>query len=299
MDKNLKSFHILRNKQIRQIMSKKHLVIKSTGEQEFFEPEKLANSLRKSGADNKSVDIVMKALMSWIYEGATTKEIYRRAFNALRKFKNSSAARYSLKKSIMELGPSGFPFEHFIGQLLRKQGFDIQVGVQVQGQCIQHEVDVVATANGKQYLVECKFYNTQGKFASVQVPLYIHSRVNDIIKKRVALPQYMNLQFFGWIVTNTRFTTDAIDYGKCAGLHLMGWDYPNNHSLKDMVENNGLYPVTALTSLEKIYKNELLNKGVVLCSQLFEDKSILKSMSIKDSKLKQINQEIEDLCELI
>ena len=276
-------------------MSKKQIIIKSSGEKEEFEVEKLKSSLSRSGADEITISYVIDEILPTISDGTSTKEIYKKAFNVLRKEKSTSAARYSLKKAIMELGPTGYTFEQFIGQLLKEQGFDVQVGVNVQGQCVQHEVDVVATSGNKQYLVECKFYNAQGKYANVQVPLYIRSRVDDIVKKRQALPEYKDMQFYGWIVTNTRFTGDAADYGRCAGLHLMGWDYPESHSLKDMIEKNGLFPITVLTSLEKMYKQILLSKGYVLCKQLLHQPELLTQIGIKANKQKAIMEELFDL----
>ena len=44
----------------------------------------------------------------------------------------------------MELGPSGFPFEKLVGKILEQEGFETRVGVIVQGNCVQHEVDVIA-----------------------------------------------------------------------------------------------------------------------------------------------------------
>lgn len=277
-------------------MGQNHTIIKSTGDKEKFDIEKLSNSLERSNANPKEIAKVTDEVLGWIHEGVSTKEIHNKAFNILRRYKSSSAARYSLKKAIMELGPTGFPFEEYIGQLFKHQGFDIEVGVLVQGQCIQHEVDVVAVANKKQYLVECKFYNTQGKFANVHVPLYIHSRFNDIVKKRSAMPKFKDFEFYCWIVTNTRFTSDAADYGRCAGLHLMSWDYPNGHSLKEMIEKNSFYPITALTNLDNNNKSLLIKKGIVLCQQIVDDPKILNYLGLEGKTLDRLMFEVEDLC---
>ena len=277
-------------------MEKKHIITKASGEIQQFDKSKLENSLRKSGASTENVSKIIAEILPLLTDGISTRKIYSKAYSILKQKNRSSAARYSLKKAIMDLGPTGFPFEHLIGQLLKQQGFEVLVGQIVQGQCIQHEVDVVATSGNKQYLVECKFYNDAGKYANVQVPLYIHSRVNDIIKKRSALPEYKDLNFYGWIVTNTRFTTDAVDYGRCAGLNLMSWDYPVGHSLKDMIEKNGFYPVTALTTLEKIYKLELLKRDIVLCRQIKEKPELLELIGITGNKLKKVLDEVNDLC---
>jgi hypothetical protein len=233
---------------------------------------------------------------SWITEGVTTKKIYAKAFALLRKKRNGYAARYSLKNALMELGPTGYPFEHFVGQIFEIQGFETKVGQLVQGQCVQHEVDVVATENHTQYLVECKYYNTQDKHANVQVPLYIRSRVNDIEAKRKQLPEYNGYTFYGWIVTNTRFTTDAMDFGKCSGLHLVSWDYPKGHSLKDMIDKYRMFPITTLTELNKREKQQLMDKGVVLCRQVVSNPKVLENIGIKKPKIIKVLDEANDLC---
>ncbi len=271
-------------------------IIKASGEREPFSREKLAGSLRNAGANEKNISYVLEKIDSWIRDGVTTKKLYNKAFALLRSLRRADAARYSLKKAIMELGPTGYPFEHLIGQLLSHQGFRVEVGQMVQGQCVDHEVDVIATANNKQYFVECKYFNSQGKQANVQVPLYIRSRVDDIVRKRESLPGFKDYSFYGWVITNTRFTEDAEVYGKCAGLTLIGWDYPKGHSLKEMIEQNGFFPVTVLTNLTKQQKHTLLEKGIVLCRQIDSKPGLLDQLDLKEAKKRKVTEEIGDLC---
>ncbi|HPF92621.1 MAG TPA: restriction endonuclease [Tenuifilaceae bacterium] len=277
-------------------MSNTIQITKATGEKEAFQSEKLKQSLQRAGANNEVIDIIVSEIENWITEGVTTKKIYAKAFALLRKKRNGYAARYSLKNALMELGPSGYPFEHFVGQIFEIQGFETKVGQLVQGQCVQHEVDVVATQNHTQYLVECKYYNTQDKHANVQVPLYIRSRVNDIEAKRKQLPEYNGYTFYGWIVTNTRFTDDATDFGKCSGLHLVSWDYPKGHSLKDMIEKYRMFPVTTLTELSKSEKQQLMNKGIVLCRQVVGNPKVLQDVGVSKSKQTKVLAEANELC---
>jgi hypothetical protein len=279
-------------------MSNTMQITKATGEKETFQSEKLTESLKRAGANEKLIADIVAEVEKWLTEGVSTKKIYAKAFTLLRKKRRSFAARYSLKNALMDLGPTGYPFEHFVGQIFAIQGFDTKVGQQVQGQCVQHEVDVVATHNQTQYLVECKFYNTQDKHANVQVPLYIRSRVNDIEAKRSRLPEYNNFKFYGWIVTNTRFTSDAMDYGKCSGLHLVSWDYPKGHSLKDMIETYQMFPVTVLTELNKREKQQLMDKGIVNCRQLVINPKVLEGIGVSKPKLSKVMDEVNDLCKV-
>lgn len=271
-------------------------IIKASGKKETFQRSKLEHSLRRAGAKESIIADIVSEVELWLVEGITTKQIYTKAFNLLKKRRKGYAARYSLKKALMELGPTGYPFEHFVGQIFEIQGFDTKVGQVVQGQCVQHEVDVIATENHTQYLVECKYYNTQDKHANVQVPLYIRSRVNDIEAIRCKLPEYNGYKFHGWIVTNTRFTTDALDYGKCSGLHLVSWDYPKGHSLKDMIDTYKMFPVTALTQLNKREKQQLMDKGIVLCRQLASNPKLLKPFGLSEIKSRLVLSEIDELC---
>jgi hypothetical protein len=272
------------------------LIKKASGEFQKFSAQKLEISLRRAGADDPLIQEIVKDVQSWLSEGMSTRNIYSRAFLLLRRKRRSVAARYSLKNAIMQLGPTGFPFELFIGQVFKQQGFDVLVGQEVQGMCVTHEVDVIATANGVQRLVECKYYNSPDKFATVQVPLYIRSRVNDIVNKRKSMSEFQNLAFEGWIVTNTRFSSDALLFGTCSGLNLMSWNHPLNNSLKDLVEQYGVFPVTALTQLTKVEKQALIDKRIVHCRQLLENPEKMDFLELKVSKRRLVMEEINDLC---
>ena len=76
---------------------------------------------------------VFSQLEPILYEGIPTKKIYRQAFSILKKLSKPTAARYSLKKGIMQLGPSGFPFERFVAEILKIQGYTTRIGVFVDG----------------------------------------------------------------------------------------------------------------------------------------------------------------------
>lgn len=269
------------------------LVRKASGEEELFAIAKLERSLQNAGASTASIESILENIEEWIFSGVTTKQIYSRAFAILRREKSSSAMRYRLKKAIMELGPTGYPFEQFIGQVFKKQGYNIEVGVVVDGACVTHEMDVIATQNKQQHLVECKYHKDQGKHVSVQVPLYVRSRVNDIIEKRKMMPEYKGLSFTGWIVTNTRFSEDSIQYGTCSGLKLLAWDFPRNNGLKEIVEELRLYPVTILHTLTKKQKQQLIDQNILTCMQLKENFHLL---GLSEKKQKSLNNELVHVC---
>ncbi|HDZ15475.1 hypothetical protein LCGC14_1698910, partial [marine sediment metagenome] len=253
-------------------------------------------SLRRSQADETLVQDIAQEIQGKIEEAMTTKKIYQMAFRMLKDRKRTSASRYKLKKALMELGPTGFPFEKLVGKLLAHEGFDTKVGVIVQGNCVRHEIDVIAQKDKKHLMIECKYHSDQGRFCNVKIPLYIQSRFLDVEKQWEKQTRHQNISHQGGVYTNTRFTTDAIQYGTCVGLMLTSWDFPKGNGLKERIDKSGLHPITSLTTLTKAEKSKLLDKGIVLCQEINETPSLLQQMGITIQRQKNILKDSEELC---
>ena len=271
---------------------------KRSGENVLFDENKLRTSLEKSGAQRHVIELVINEVNTILYPGITTKEIYTKAFSILRKLARPSAARYKLKKALVELGPTGYPFEKFVGEILNLQGYDTQVGVMVEGNCVKHEVDVVAENKEKKLMVECKFHADQNRSSDIKVALYIQSRFKDVESKWLHNTTDKNKTYEGWVFTNTRFTTDAIQYANCIGLNLVSWSYPLNNSLRELINKTGLHPITCLTTLTKKEKDELIGKEKILCSELNKNPNLLNDLGISNRRQKLILEEANQVCSL-
>jgi hypothetical protein len=271
-------------------------IVKASGVTAAFDPQKLVNSLVRSGAGQAVAREILGKVESIIHDGMTTKKIYREAYRLLKKRSRSAAGRYKLKKAIMELGPSGYPFEHFIGALLQNRGYNVKVGQMVQGKCVQHEVDVVAENDHDHFMVECKFHSDASRKSTVRVPLYIHSRFEDIFNRYKKLPGHKTKLHQSWIVTNTKFTQDAIDYAECTGLKLVSWDYPTGGSLKDWIDLSGLHPITCMQSLRKNEKKVLLKEGIVMCRDLGQNIDKMQELGLTEHVIDLVCSEAEELC---
>lgn len=272
-------------------------ITKASGEVVPFSREKLAASLRRSGATPEISEDIAERILSGLQPGTSTKRIYQQAFQLLRGRSRSVAGRYKLKRAIMELGPSGFPFERFIARILELDGFAVQVGRIVQGRCVDHEIDVMAEKGDHRYLVECKYHNQPGRVCDVKVPLYIHARFLDVEGEWKRLPGNGTKQYQGWVVTNTRFTGDALRYGTCAGMVMLSWDHPARNSLKARIDRSGLYPLTCLGSLTKAEKLRLLENGVVLCQEIIQDPAVLEQAEVPRRRMQSVLHECAALCE--
>ena len=267
----------------------------NAGEIVEFEILKLENSLRNSGAEENSIKKVIDNILPNCVEGVTTREIYKLAFDELKKISNVAAARYSLKRALLELGPAGFYFEQWIARVFQNIGYKTETGQLIKGHSVMHEADVIAKKGEKTYWVECKFRNAEDTKISVTTPMYVLSRIKDISGINYNLFETQTKFTDGWLITNTYFTKDSVAFGEYYGLRLLSWDYPKDKNIKSLVDQNALYPITCLTSLDGKQKQKLLEQKCLLVKEMFNDQNILNSLNLNEEKKSEVLKEAKDL----
>lgn len=194
-------------------------VVKATGEKEPFSEEKVLLSIQRAGIPKNLAPQVISHIKEKLYENIPTYEIYKHITEFLGKSESPyNRTRYSLKQAIMDLGPTGYPFEDYISEILKLEGYKTEIRQILQGKCISHEIDIIAEKNGIRSMIECKFHNMPGTKSQVHVSLYTKARFDDLKDKH-------NLQE-AWLVTNTKITKDALSYALCSNMKVIAWDYP-------------------------------------------------------------------------
>ncbi|MBI1974332.1 MAG: ATPase [Candidatus Zambryskibacteria bacterium] len=219
-------------------VSEQIVILKANGKRESFEPEKLRASLMHSGATEEAATNVLTHLLPELHDDMTTEEIYKHAFSTLQRMSKPIARSYSLRRAVMSLGPSGFPFEDFVAEVLRVQGFECATRQVVLGGCVPHEVDVVAYNEKKLIMVEAKFHNELGTKSDLKVALYVKARFDDLKENVFDYGGKARAITDAWLITNTKFSSTAIHYGVCKNLTMIGWNYPERGNLQDMIENS-------------------------------------------------------------
>ncbi|HWP61631.1 MAG TPA: restriction endonuclease [Candidatus Paceibacterota bacterium] len=268
------------------------LITKADGEREPFDPSKLEHSLEKAGASSIMRAQILSHVMKELKPGMMTEEIYRHAFDMLsRQEETPVAARYSMKRAVFALGPSGFPFERFLGEVLRAHGWQVRSDITLMGRCAPHEVDVLAEKNGKRVGIEAKFHNDPGGKTDIKDALYVHARYHDL----GATADPSSHVDEGWLVTNTRFTRNAIRYAQCANLTLLGWDYPTDRGLLQMINEARVHPLTSLTTLTEGQKRELLAHNIVLCKDV-QTPHLLQEYGVRPESIPKVMDEAKRLC---
>ncbi len=274
-------------------------IIKASGERERWDKQKLVRSLHAAKASDELVREIVLHTEKDLKDGMRTNDIYKHAFDLLKRYSRPVAAQYSLKRAILQLGPSGFPFERFVAEILKAEGYETKVGVMVRGQCVEHEVDVVAEKDNERILVEAKYHNSPDTKSDVKVALYVHARFQDIHKRLEETEEGKGYFTRAWLITNTSFTSQAIQYGNCAGLALTGWNYPKGYTLQDLVQRTQTHPITCLTTLTANHKSALLESGVVLCRDILNNPKPLENIGLNKARIAAVIEEGVQLCPVI
>lgn len=266
-------------------------VTKASGFQERFRPRKIYDSIIDAGGSKDIAKEASKMVQKKFHENITTKEILEIILNVLKKEKGVFE-RYDLKRAIMSLGPSGFPFEQFFSDLLTHYGYKTKVDNFLKGKRIIHEVDIVAENEKlkKTYMIECKYHNESGTITKLHPALYTYARFLDL-QKKFDMP---------WLVTNTKCSRDAVEYSKGVGLKITSWNYPKTKSLKKLIVQKKLYPITILKAVNEKTKEKLFSLKIVLAKKLldYSISHLSKEMDLDENEIRKILDEVREVCEI-
>ncbi len=271
------------------------IIIKADGTNEIFNPERLERSLERSGANELTAKQIAETITNTVVPGTSSKEIYTRAFSLLRRETRPVAARYALRRALLELGPTGHPFEDFISHLYRTEGWQVETRKIIKGKCVSHEVDFYASHKEQNEFLaaELKYHNDSGYKTDLKVALYVKSRFDDIFACDASVRSCPIDR--GILVTNTKFTSEAIAYAECSGVELLGWGYPADNSLFIRMSRAKVYPITALTGLSRAEKFLLIERGVIAVDEIMKNRRLLDSLHLNSERVGELLSEADGM----
>ena len=247
------------------------LVVKANGEKEVFSLEKVCRSARRAGASDKLAREIAKKVSKQIYPDIKTSDIFNIIKQELKKNTTGVFLRFNLKEGIRKLGPTGFPFEKFIGGLLEELNFKVKINQHIAGRCLaDYEIDFIAQKDNVIYIGECKYRNLPGEKVHSKDALANYARFLDIkngphFKKL----QEQRVQLKTILVTNAKFTNDARNYSACMNVDLLGWRHPKNKGLEYLIDKHKLYPVTVLP-LKGYIRDIFASEQIMLVRDILE-----------------------------
>ena len=273
-------------------------IIKADGSKEIFDPNRLVLSLKRSGAKDFAAEHIARTITDTVSPGTSSKEIYAHAFALLRREARPVAARYALRRALLELGPTGHPFEDFVSHLYRAEGWQVETRKVIRGKCVSHEVDFYAshTEQNEFLAAELKYHNDPGYKTDLKVALYVKSRFDDIFACDASVRSCPIDR--GLLVTNTKFTSEAIAYAECSGVELLGWGYPTNNTLFMRMSRAKVYPITAITRLLRAEKRLLIDRGIIAVDEIVRDRRVLDPLHLPSERVGELLAEAEGLLAL-
>jgi hypothetical protein len=280
-------------KKSNQNLNNKIEVIKYNGEKEPFSINKVYNSALRAGASFSLAKQISIKIENEIYPNIKTSEIFEKVKKELRNQNSQLSIKFSLKEGIRKLGPEGFLFETFIRKILSNYCLKIREGRIISGKGSKYELDFLAEKNDKFYAGECKYRNKSNCVIDINVCLKSFAILEDI-KDNVI---FKDKELYSFIVTNSRFTNEAIKYSTCKGIKLLGWKYPEKRGLEKLIEEKKLYPATILPSLHGKLIHVFEKEGIVLAKEVLDIdiEKFSKTLNISKKVLESLKKEAEIL----
>jgi hypothetical protein len=274
-------------------------VINSIGEKEPFSSQKLYRAILRVGAPRDLAEKITEIIERHAYPGIKTSEIFEKVKELLLQKTRKSAMRFNLREGMRRLGPTGFVFEKFIGDVFEAMGFEVKINQYLAGFCLdEYEIDLIARKENLIYVGELKYRNVSGDKVHIQDALANHARFIDIMKG----PFFKKREYDGCkiktiLVTNEKFTDKTITYSLCSGVGLLGWRYPKGSGLEYVIEQSGLYPVTLLSSLKGHLKDIFVSENIMLIKDVLKlnPQNFAAKHGIPAAKIYPIIEEAKDL----
>jgi Holliday junction resolvase-like predicted endonuclease len=244
------------------------LVTKANGYKQPFDRNKVVQTCLRMGASPQVADKVAGMVERRLYAGISTREILQLTFRFIRKYKPTVKHLLDLRKGLSMMEPKP-EFETYIRTLLANSGYEVESNRILRGKCGEHEVDAIAKKDGVTYFVEVKHhysYHTLTGLDESRIAQAILEDANDgylLGMSTLKIDRAM-------IVTNTRYSNHAIQYGSCKNILQIGWSSPHTLGLRDMVQNSALYPLSCLRGIKYETRMRLVNSGIVLVKQLLD-----------------------------
>lgn len=260
-----------------------------------FDRKKVANSLKRVGADKKTSNRVLKVVEEKLQDNMTTYDVYQIVREELKKTTPVAAARYNLRQAILRLGPAGFHFEKYVAAILKEYGYITETPESFQGACVSHETDVTAEKEGRTAFIEAKFRHDPRGHVDIKDTMSTWARFLDLVdgSKLDLCPHFDE----AWIVTNARFSDQSLKYGHCKNMVLIGWNHPEERSFAQMVDHEALYPITVIEDLKKVELDALADMNMMLCKDITDEsmKVLQQRTQMSDSRV----EEIKNICKQI
>jgi hypothetical protein len=266
-------------------------VTKADGSTQPYDRGRVLKTCMRMGVSREVADVVADKIEQELYNGIKTRKILHMIFSLLNEYRPVISHMVNLRKALSLLNPQP-DFETYVRTLLSEYGYEVFPNQIVQGKCVEHEIDGLLKKEGETYILEVKHHQNYHTRTDMDPVRIIRAVFEDIIDGYRQGFNDLHIDK-AMIVSNTKFSEQAVQYAQCRNIVHLGWNTPQNYDMPTMITEKNLYPITYLKELTRDIRKKLLSSDVLLLQDLIDNtpREIAKKTGIKK---KTIEHFIED-----
>jgi hypothetical protein len=269
------------------------MVKKADGSLQPFDREKVVRTCLRMGADRQVAYEVAEKVERRLYYGIPTSQVLRMIFQFMRRRKPDIGNLFDLRKGL-SLMISKPEFEVFVRVILGRNGFEVSPNQILRGKCVNHEVDAIARKNGVTYFVEAKHHVNYHAPTGLDESRIARAVLEDVVEGFALGKSDLRIDR-AMIVTNTRFSEEATQYGRCRDILQIGWSSPVNRGLQELVEGVNVLPLSCVKGLGVDARLKLAESGIVLFEQVIaaDVVELTRKTGLPHDFLRRLKEKIE------
>ncbi len=255
-------------------------VRKADGTLQPFDREKVLKTCHRLKLSKNEAEEVVSEIEEKLFEGIPTIIILDMIFEHGEKHKPHLGSMIDLREALALMRPKP-DFEKFVALLLEHVGYKTVTNKILQGRCIDHEIDVIATKGNEMLYVEVKHHTQFHTFTGLDTFFEVNSAFEDLVEGFSARTHTYNFTK-PMLVLNTKISEHAKKYSACRGIDAIGWKISEQRGIEYYIDEKLLYPITILKELDSSMLNKLGDKGIYTLQQLVEadQKSLSRDANI-------------------
>ncbi len=149
----------------------------------------------------------------------------------------------------------------------------------------------------ERFMIECKYRNRRGQYIELKEMLVTYARFLDLVEGREKGEKGRFDEV--WLISNAKASRAAKKYAKCRGMKLVCWNYPTNGSLRDLIEQKTLYPITVLRTVNEAVMGRFSDLGIMFLRDLLDQdaEEIKQATGLSGNKIERIFREAKMILE--
>ncbi len=267
------------------------------GNRKEYTPEKIIDSVTRAGFSEGTAEEIEENVRERVESGMQSEDLYRIVYEEMEAFNEAYALRYRLREAIGVLDPNYHEFEKYMCQVLAQDGINTEWSPRPlpQGACSEHEIDIIGRTDGTTYAIECKHHFHYHRLTGMDVAMIQFAALDDLKEGYEQGVEHAIDVDQSWVIVNTKLSEHAKNYAECKGIRMTAWNYPEDNSLREIVERNSAYPMTILRP-EEDEKEALSKQNILTLQQLLDlDEDTMEALTLSKDHIQDLQQQAQEL----